>query len=315
MAENDIITAARYNLLQARMATIMGNPSDGEGYGQQLESDTVATSSLVRADDINGLYTDMIRARKHQTGNIPNSISTVLANDELFLINDDDSAPYDTTSFTAFEQAMQDIEADKFLLALPQATVTSLASASRGSGWNGTIYLEFSLNFPGYTTENGTVVTADDHRRAFFNAGGQVYIAPNLTGGSGRKTRDWQDLLSKIAQVRFVHDSTQADAGTGSSIGNYDLRTTYKQLFIKQAELYPVYNENNFKLYAKRLSTNEIQFKVEFNDDDTGDRTGLGPAVDEAVTGTTTVTVQVLRPSGSSVNVPAPSYIERSAFN
>jgi hypothetical protein len=312
MAEQDIITAARYNLLQARIATIMGDPSDNEGYGQQLESETVAVTQIVRADDINGLYADMIRARKHQTGNIPNTISSVLSGDT---INDSDNAPYDTTSFTAFEQAMEDIEADKFLLALPQATVESLGSATRGPGWTSTIYLEFSLNFTGYTTSNGTAISAEDHRRAFFNAGGQVYISPNLSGGSGNKTRDWQDLLSKIAQVRFNYTSTEADAGTGSAIGNYDLTTSYKQLFVKQAELYPVYNENNFKVYAKKLSNSEIQFKVEFNDDDTGDRTGAGPAVDEAVTGNTSVTIQVLRPSGTSVDVPAPSYFERSAFN
>jgi hypothetical protein len=311
MAERDIITAARYNLLQARIATIMGNPSEGEGYGQQLESDNVATSSVVRASDMASLYTDMVRARKHQTGNIPNTISSIVVGD---IINDDDDAPYDTNSFTAFEQAMEDIEADKFLLALPQATVQTLGSDSRGPGWNGTIYLEFSLNFPGYVTDNGTAITADDHRRAFFNAGGKIYISPNLSGGSGNKTRDWQDLLSKIAQVRFNHDSTEADAGTGSAIGNYDLTTSYKQLFVKQAELYPVYNENNFKVYAKRLSSSEIQFKVEFNDDDSGDKTGTGPAVDEAVTGTTTVTVQVLRPSGTSVDVPAPAYTERSGL-
>ena len=312
MAEEDIITAARYNLLQARVATIMGDPSDSEGYGQQLESDNVAVSSVVRASDMAALYTDMIRARKHQTGNIPNTISSIVAGD---VINDDDTAPYDTTSFTAFEEAMEDIEADKFQLDLSQATVQSLETATRNPGWNSTIYLEFSLNFTGYTTENGTAISAADHRRAFFNAGGQIYIAPNLSGGSGNKTNDWRDLLSSINQIRFNHTQTNADAGTGSTIGNYDLTTSYKQLFIKQAELYPAYNENNFKVYAKRLSDSEIQFKVEFNDDDTGDRTGLGPAQDESITGTVSVVVQALRPSGISVDVPAPTYVERSAFN
>lgn len=311
MAEQDIITAARYNLLQARIATIMGDPSDGEGYGQSLESSNVATSSTVRAVDMASLYTDMIRARKHQTGNIPNTISNIQVGD---IIGDDDTAPYDTTSFTAFEEAMEDIEADKFLLALPQATVATIGSSSRGPGWTGTIDLNFVLNFAGYTTTDGTVVSPEDHRRAFFNAGGQIYIAPNISGGSGNKTRDWRDLLSKIAQVRFNHTTTEADAGTGSAIGNYDLSTSYKQLFVKQAELYPVYNENNFKVKAKEVSSREIEFLVELNDDDSGDRTGAGPAVDEAVTGNASVTIQVLRPSGTSVDVPAPSYVERSGL-
>lgn len=312
MAVDDIITAARYNLLQARIATIIGDPSDGEGYGQQLESDTVATGSTVRAVDMAGLYTDMIRARKHQSGNIPNTISGIVAGD---IIGDDDSAPYNTTSFTAFEETMEDIEANKYDLSLSQATVQSLDTATRGPGWNSTIYQEFSLNFVGYTTENGTAISAADHRRAFFNAGGAVYISPNISGGSGNKTKDWRNLLSNISQVRFTHDETNAFAGTGSSIGNYELTSSYKQLFIKQAELYPVYNENNFKLYAKKLSNSEIQFKVELNDDDTGDRTGLGAAQDESVTGTLSVVIQVLRPSGTSVDVPAPAYVERSAFN
>ena len=49
MAVGDIITAARYNNLQSRVATIMGTGSGDEGYGQSLNSSQVAAAEKVTA--------------------------------------------------------------------------------------------------------------------------------------------------------------------------------------------------------------------------------------------------------------------------
>ena len=46
MAVGDIITAARYNNLQSRVATIMGVGSGDDGYGQNLSSSQVALSLI-----------------------------------------------------------------------------------------------------------------------------------------------------------------------------------------------------------------------------------------------------------------------------
>lgn len=53
MAVGDIITAARYNNLQSRVATVMGVGSGDDGYGQNLNSSQVAVGANVQAIDIN----------------------------------------------------------------------------------------------------------------------------------------------------------------------------------------------------------------------------------------------------------------------
>lgn len=58
MAVGDIITAARYNNLQSRVATVMGVGSGDDGYGQNLNSSQVAVGANVQAIDINQLYQD-----------------------------------------------------------------------------------------------------------------------------------------------------------------------------------------------------------------------------------------------------------------
>ena len=52
MAVGDIITAARYNNLQSRVATIIGTASGDDGYGQALESSKVAAAEIVTATNM-----------------------------------------------------------------------------------------------------------------------------------------------------------------------------------------------------------------------------------------------------------------------
>lgn len=302
MAEGDLITAARFNNLQARIATIMGTGGGAEGYGQQLSSSTAISGSVIRAADMAGLYGDMIRARKHQIGTIPNTISTIISGD---LVNDDNSAPYDTDSFKAFEEMMLDIENDKYLLSSSEATLASLTSSSTNTPWNNTIFYEFTVSFPGYTLPGGTRINAEDHRRAFFNSGGEIRISANVSGGTGAKNDNWRSVLQNIGVVRFNYTETTANAGTGSLVGNFDLvdGDPYTQIFIKYADP-GAYTENNYRVFARSLSDTRIQFKVEFRDDDVGD-----PNFDEVVNGTTSVSVQTYRATGSSVEVEAPNFI------
>ena len=60
MAVGDLITAARYNNAQARVAAIMGTGSGTEGYGQTVNSGQVSTSLTVTATHVNNLYTDCL---------------------------------------------------------------------------------------------------------------------------------------------------------------------------------------------------------------------------------------------------------------
>ena len=60
-----------------------------------------------------------------------------------------------------------------------------------------------------------------------------------------------------------------------------------------------------------RYVGNNIQFRIQFRDDDTGDQQGgfkAGSAQDEYVTGTLQSVIQHRRATGSNVQVPAPTY-------
>ena len=66
------ITAARLNNLQSRIALILGTGSGTSGYGQTVVSSQVNnTSDIIDADDINNIYTDMVKTRIHHPKALP----------------------------------------------------------------------------------------------------------------------------------------------------------------------------------------------------------------------------------------------------
>jgi len=307
MAVEDLVTAARYNNLQARVQGILGTGANDEGYGQLLQSTSVITSEKVKAVDMNNLYTDMINARVHQVGTIPNSISTLVANVDI--IRDDDTAPYDITSFRAFEELMIDIESEKFLLSEVQSSVESGLSVTRSTSWNGTIQHDFNAVFGGYTLSDGTTVTPADHIRHFFNSGGEIRITSNISSGSGLKTSDWGSLLNNSGIISLDYTQTQpSGSGAGSLVGYYDLPSAFSPVFEKGGS--SVYSENRYRIYAASTpGSATINFRVEYSDFDTGD-----PNYDENVNGVLTNTIQTLRASGLYVDVPGPVYTTISSI-
>lgn len=290
MAVGDLITAARFNNLQSRINTIMGVGSGTSGYGQDLQSSLVITSSEIRASDMSSLYVDMTRARFHQTGFLTTEIENILVED---LIIDDNSVPLESKSFAAFENLMLKIEADKFLLAITPLTsrLESGITSSRTTVWNGTLSYIFTVQFAN-----------ENERRFFFNSGGEIRISSNISGGSGQKTNNWRDVLSNTGVVKFDYDKTvSTGTGNGSGIGNYDLTNSYQRIFNKSGSLN--YSENEYNIYVKLNSASVIQFKVDFVDADTGD-----PNIDENVNGTISSSIQHLRAFGDYVEVNAPNY-------
>jgi hypothetical protein len=293
MAVGDIVTAARFNNLQARIATVMGVGGGAEGYGQSLDSNSVLTSADVNATDMSNLYLDMTKARFHQVGALPTEIENIIRGD---IILDDNAAPFDPKSFAAFENLMIDIEADKYLLSSNAATakVETGISSSRSTAWNGAVSYEFVVQFADVNA-----------RRYFFNSGGEIRITSNVSGGSQAKSSDWRLILSNVGVVKFNYASTTSTGtGTGSLIGNYDITASETKIFTKVgSDVSAAYAENEYNIYASQLSPSEIKFKVEFLDADIGD-----PNFDENVDGTTSTSIQHFRAAGTYVEVDAPGY-------
>ena len=59
-----------------KVANVMGNGPSTFGYGQSLES-SAAASTTFDPEHMADIHTDMINARVHQVGSVPNSVATV----------------------------------------------------------------------------------------------------------------------------------------------------------------------------------------------------------------------------------------------
>ena len=137
MAVGDLITAARYNNAQARVAAIMGTGSGTEGYGQTVNSGQVSTSLTVTATHVNNLYTDLVAGRIHQTGGTPNTISQITIGDTIADQTSDN--PNGTLKgFQDFEDLITIFEADptRFSLSAAQSTSGTGVTSTRTAQWN-----------------------------------------------------------------------------------------------------------------------------------------------------------------------------------
>lgn len=292
--KTDVITAATFNTLQSRLANVLGNGFADSGYGQALSSATVPATTVITAAQMDNLRTDINKANVHQTG----SLSTLGDISSKSIIGADAIGADTNKGFNDYLNAVGDIEANKFLCDDTQASVEAAISSSRTTAWNGTITHSFTVSF-----------SSGDARRHFFNSGGQIRFQAQLSGGSGSKDTNWATMLTNMGTVSFAYNSTTATgSGTPSAIGNFQLTTTYQVVFEKNGT--SVYAENAYIIKAKEVSANQIQFAVEFQDNDLGE--GLNPPgyvpIDENVTGTITSTITQRRASGSYVSVTSPSY-------
>jgi fructose-specific phosphotransferase system component IIB len=162
------IQAADINNLQNRIALVYGEGSGQNGYGQTLASSQVnATDGIIRASDINNIYTDILNARVHQVGPGDLSIARVTANlntiaeDTSQFVNDDGLVSTDPEGelkgFEDFEDLISQVESDKFNVHPSQAEQKLELTDNRSARWNDVISHIFTVTF-------------DDanHRRHFF---------------------------------------------------------------------------------------------------------------------------------------------------
>lgn len=342
-----------YTGLVSRVAAVLGNGSGQSGYGQRVTSAEnyigISTSNTIGVTEWNSLRTDINKCSQHQSNGDAASSSMV----STHIIGADASGPSVTrisgdtfsidtptstrgvndwiTAVSTIETNVNSITSDNYSITFGRSFVDS----SRTTPWGGagqlqTIYAEIALTFDGgYTVTNtdGSTSTASgsDHRRHYFNAGGDIRLSMYLAGSTPKDT-DWTTMLGNADYIIFGKNSTTC-SGTGrardgstdvdnngsieSAVGNYQLNTSYQLIFQKNGTDVH-YAENYVSIYAKRNSAGDtITFKWEFTDLDTGDQTGTGPPVDEPVLQVAGSSmgcgIDLKRPSGSYVSVPEPS--------
>jgi hypothetical protein len=295
--QNTLIIATDYNLIQSKVASVLGSGSGTFGYGQTVASSQVGQYSKVTVSQWNNLRNDLLRARQHQTGtDLTGSLVTATASTKI------------TDAARAAYLAMAndcEIEANRLTAPPPasQASRSNLVNDTfRTTPWNGTLIQTVSIDFG-----------SADNARFFFNAGGQIEFSAERSGGTaGLKNITWTTMLSSMGTIAFNYTRTTATGtGVGSNLGFYDLGETYNLIFQKDTPT-GTYSPNKYYIYARVPSvTNRrlLEFAIHFADESGKPPSFPDPGfgIDENVDGTLISYVQVYRASGANVNTPVPA--------
>lgn len=299
---NQIISAARYNQLQGRIAALLGTGSGDKGYDQSVDSSPVPIGDTVLVTHMNNLYNDFRDVYVHIYGILPTTINTVTSSNEI------------TEALHAeYETMIADLETNRFTVDADYADLEAAgvnSSRSASSLWGGS-------GDPQYLTHEFTITfSSANARRGFFNAGGEIRFSASLTPGTSnpsdpnyQKTVNWQSMLSGMGTISFRYSSTtKTGSGTGTNVGNLDLTTNYQTIFTKTGS--SSYTDNQYYIQAKEDNSSKIRFKITFQDD----ANGAGGA-DERVHGALTSTINQYRSTGSYVENPSPVYVKVSDIN
>lgn len=304
-AEGNIIYAADYNNVQGTANFLLGTGLADSGYGQAITSGQVDSTLKVTAAQWLDLRTDLLKIRQHQTG-VDESASLGIATTSLLV---------DDAFVNNFKTFATTCNTNRLTIATNQGTAETLAGAgqTRSTSWNGVVSHTVTITF-----------ASSNAARHFFNAGGEIRFSGSRSGGSAtNKNTSWTTLLSDMGTIKFGSYGTTY-TGTGAAggypatgIGWYGLTTTYQTVFVKPAAA-GVYLENDYNIQVKKNAADNtatvLTFEIQFRDDDSGDppitplpKGGIAGGVDENIDGTLTSTVQLFRPTGANVALPAPT--------
>jgi hypothetical protein len=296
--QNTLILATDYNVIQSKIASVMGEGSGLKGYGQTVASGQVGQFSKITASQWNNLRNDILRARQHQTGQDMTS-SLIVANASTTITD---------AQRAALMIMAQDAENPaNYLVSPPPASELArsdlVQEQVRTQKWNGRITQTITVIWP----------TAND-ARYFFNSGGNIEFSSSFSPSvPGLKGISWSTLLQNMSTFRFNYTGvfTTGSAFTGTD-GFYEL-TTIPTIIAQKETSSTAYLPNEYYITASVNSTlaNErriITFVINWDD-----RSGKPPSfpdpgfgIDEDVEGTLTSRVQVVR-SVNNVIIPAPN--------
>ena len=294
ISSGSLVLATDYNNIQTTVSNVLGTGSGNSGYGQALDSSSKSTSDLIDADDINNLYTDIQKAHTHQQGSASSLIAQVTTADVIEANNG-----VSFKGWTQYQTAANLIQTDRLTANAGQMTATAAKTTeTKAAGWNGS---------------NNQIVTVTfasaDARRYFFNSGGEIRISASVAAGGNTKSVDWATMCSSVGTIKIAEGSITKTGASGTLYGSYDEGTipgTSTKIMDRAGS--GNYAENRWELYATNTSSTVITIENRFNDNDTGDQTGTGAAVDENVDRELTVNVGELRATGANVSVTSPTF-------
>lgn len=290
MTVGSLITAARYNAMQSKVANVLGVGQGQFGYGQLVSSTQLSVKSVVTELEMQKLKTDIEKTHVHQFGALP-SIPNI--NNAQLITN---------AQYASYETASESVVTNKNLIHPTQASLENKIQSVRSLPW-------------GVITRDDTIVhrvrvqfNSTNHARYFFNAGGEIRFSASIANGNGFKTANWANTLNSIGTVRFDYRRTYAGTLPVRNIGFFQLTTEYQTVFVKgNTDLYQNPTdpyESNYYMIDARLSDSlkDIIFRITFYD-------GNSNEYDESVNGTLTSSVSQYRPTGNYVEVATPGYV------
>ena len=285
----DSITAADWDVVRNNIVLITGTAEDStqEGWGQSWSVFNPSAGATITDTNTN----DIINAAQDiavYTG-ATNAISDV---SDGATIQDTDLNNTQTTVTNGYNS--RTTAANSYL------SQESKNTSTRTSSWSTTV------------THDLTVTFSDEaHRNAYFNAGGFIYFTASRSGGSStNQNTDWSNMLSAAGTIKMNFTQTTAASGTTSSLGMYDLTTSYQTIYEKAGS--GAYSTNFYRIQAQAPNSSSIRFLITFGDSHTG--RGYFDSVDgtlSSVAGNFRPNSGTL-PNGFDVTVATPTYATNS---
>lgn len=281
----DTITAADWDAVRNNILLITGTADDAtqEGWGQSWSVFNPAAGATITASNTN----DIINAAQDiavYTG-ATNTISDVSA---AATIQDTDLNNIQGTVTNGYNA--RTTASSSYLSAETKDT------SQRTTAWSTAITHDCTVAF-----------SSEAHRNAFFNAGGSITFTASRSGGSSNdQNTDWTNMLSAMGTIKMGYTATTASSGTTTSLGMYDLTTSYQTIYTKVGS--GSYSTNYYQIQAQAPNTSSIRFLITMDDAHTG--RGYFDSVD----GTVTNNIGQLRPNsgtlpnGYTVTVATPTY-------
>jgi hypothetical protein len=326
------VATTEYNNYVSRVNTILGIGSGKTGYGVAMANtgQAVAGTTEISAAQWAGLRTDINLIYSHQSntttgvgeivsGNIigadtsnTSAGNTVIrdGSDNFSIVN-----PANNKGVNDFAGLLDSVEVDPETVVASYLSVESkISPATSGAiytpSWSSSISGVVLVTFAGgYNCKNNAgatiAATNDDHRRHFFNTGGEIRLSSTMIPGySGTKSADWATMLSNTGTITLKNSSTTTTgtASINSGFGNEDLTTSYQQVSRKFGSD-SLYAENNFTINAKLDGSGNILFQFVWSDADVGD-----PGTDEPVNGDIGMIVDQVRCTGGPIAIQDPVY-------
>lgn len=296
MSVGNKIVAADYNRIRNKIIAVFGsggtNPNTGAadptfGYGQVLQSSTVANTNTITKQQWDNLRWDIYNARIHQTGEVP-PIVAVTASSKI------------QATVLNYESFADSAIAERNNVSADSTAIEAGTSTSRNFEWKNQVLCTVTVTFANAA-----------QTRHFFNSGGEMRFASSLARiRNDAQNIAWETLLNAVGTQIF--DRTRI----------YTLTNSYVTWYINSSA--SPYGANNFQLQAlcnvannSNGTATQITFRAVWTDgyvDPPGGFPGQFPPED-GVSGTLSLTVtqrratgRTLQPTNTPFTIASPTY-------